>query len=393
MIDVDATKYDRTKVAVVSKFKRLLPPPKASTQGTAREPGADAVASGKGGVEARPQGVALEDGAASPDVDVPDCPRQCRRPASITVFPRGKIISICATAGCLRLPTMSAHINGNWKRGVDAFMNIARLCAEASARLTTAQKRELIRALPFGDTAFSKFVQIGTDTRLHAPDIQRLLPPHYTTMYAVTLLTDEELKQAIAENVIHPDMQRAQLQKWHRELSRKVELAPSPKEAASDSAVASAPIAPTQDGVESDALPAVSDDNRDNPEPLAVAREDAPPEAIATGAAVAGPLTPPPSDEDIPAFLDRRPMSAEDQRVFDMFMAAWNIASPVVRERIKAEVFGADASSRADAGIKIGDVEAPGDMLARVTPEVVVRRKRRRRRKVSGFSRRSSVLI
>ena len=47
-------------------------------------------------------------------------------------------------------------------------------------------------------------------------------------------------------------------------------------------------------------------------------------------------------------------MSAEDQRVFDMIMAAWNIASPVVRQRIKAEVFGADALSRADAGVKIG---------------------------------------
>ena len=49
-------------------------------------------------------------------------------------------------------------------------------------------------------------------------------------MYAVTLLTDEELKQAIAENVLHPDMNGRDLEKWRRELSRKVELAPSPKE-------------------------------------------------------------------------------------------------------------------------------------------------------------------
>jgi hypothetical protein len=46
-------------------------------------------------------------------------------------------------------------------------MSIARLCAEASTRLTTAQKSERLRALPFGDTAFSKLVQIGTDPRLH----------------------------------------------------------------------------------------------------------------------------------------------------------------------------------------------------------------------------------
>ena len=54
-----------------SKFKRLLPPPKASAQGTARQSGADVVASGKDGVEPLPS-VAGEDGAASPHVDVPD---------------------------------------------------------------------------------------------------------------------------------------------------------------------------------------------------------------------------------------------------------------------------------------------------------------------------------
>ena len=43
-----------------------------------------------------------------------------------------------------------------------------------------------------GRATFSKFVQIGSDTRLHTPEIQGLLPPHYTTIYSVTLLTDQE---------------------------------------------------------------------------------------------------------------------------------------------------------------------------------------------------------
>ena len=205
------------------------------------------------------QSVAGGDDAASPDVDVPDADGGAERAGD---FPREKSSDlrdgeVSSVANYVR------DINGNWQRGVDAFMNIARLCAEANERLTIAQKRELIQALPFGDTAFSKFVRIGTDTRLHAPDIQRLLPPHYTTIYAVTLLTDEELRRAIAEKVIHPDMQRAQLQRWRNSHREKVVVAPSPKEAASDSAVASPPIDWTQDAVESGALPSTtSDDNR-----------------------------------------------------------------------------------------------------------------------------------
>ena len=236
-------------------------------------------------------------------------------------------------------------INGNWKRGVDAFLNIARLCAEANARLTIAQKMELIQALPFGDTAFSKFVQIGTDTRLHAPDIQRLLPPHYTTVYAVTLLTDQELSLAIAENVIHPDMQRAQLERWRKSHCEKVVVAPIPIEAESDSAVASPPIALTQDAVEGGALRStMSDDNLNSHEQLAAAPKAAPtPESVATAPVVAAPLTPARGEDDIPPFLDRRPLSAEDQRTFDGIMAALKSAPAVVRERVKAELIRSNA--------------------------------------------------
>ena len=46
-------------------------------------------------------------------------------------------------------------INGNWQRCVDAFINVGRLCAEANARLTAAEKSELMQSLPFGEATFS----------------------------------------------------------------------------------------------------------------------------------------------------------------------------------------------------------------------------------------------
>ena len=176
--------------------------------------------------------MAGEDGAASPDVDVADVHDSAGRPASVGEFSPGKDADVrdgedVCDGEVSSVADYVTAIQVNWQRGVDAFMSIARLCAEANARLTTAQKLELIQVLPFGQTTFSKFVQIGTDTRLNAPDIKRLLPPHYTMLYAVTLLTDEELKQSIAENVIHPDMKRDDLQKWRNSRQR---LASSPKE-------------------------------------------------------------------------------------------------------------------------------------------------------------------
>jgi len=77
-------------------------------------------------------------------------------------------------------------ISGNWRRGVEAFLEIARLCAEAEERLDTAQQAELKAKLPFGATTFSKFRQIGLDARLRKPEVQLLLPAAYTTIYAIT---------------------------------------------------------------------------------------------------------------------------------------------------------------------------------------------------------------
>ena len=247
--------------------------------------------------------------------------RSSARPAN---FPREKIpLGIFAIARCLRLLIMSAT-STEAGTGVDAFINVGRLCAEANARLTATEKSELMPSLPFGEATFSKFVRIGTDTRLHGPDVQRLLPTHYTTVYHISLLTDEELKQAIAENVIHPEMMRDHLQKWRNAYRERFVVAPSPKEAASNSAVVGLRIDQTKDAVQSDALPSTTrDDNRTMQDERAAASKDAPaPGSVATAAETKGPLTRPPGDDDIPAFLDRRPLSAEDQRLFDMIMAA-----------------------------------------------------------------------
>ena len=239
---IDKIKYGLTKLAPSSIYRQLP---------LGRTHAADIVASklsaGKGGVV--PERVGGDFAAAAPDINVAHCHGDPERPAA--EFSPGKDPALD-----LRGQEMSPvayyirDINGNWQRGVEAFfMRIGRLCAEANTHLTTAQKRQLIEALPFGDTAFSKFAQIGADIRLYAAHIQRLLPVHYTTTtYAVTLLTDEELKQAIADNVLHPDMTRAQLQRWrnsHR--AENAGVAPSHKDAASDPAVISIPIGSTRD--------------------------------------------------------------------------------------------------------------------------------------------------
>jgi hypothetical protein len=108
----------------------------------------------------------------------------------------------------------AARIVTSWRHAADGMMEVARLCSEASERLTVSEKKQLIKRLPFKEATFSKFVQIGKDARLQRLHARRLLPPHYTIAYPLTRLTDEQLETAAKQGVINPDMKRAELQSW-----------------------------------------------------------------------------------------------------------------------------------------------------------------------------------
>jgi hypothetical protein len=322
MIDVSA-KYDDTKF-VTSKFDRrfAVSPLQARTQAVVWQGADDRLSedcsktdvvepethAGKDGLQPTPQSVAEKNEAVPPEVEVPDVRGGAGRPA-------GELSPEKYPAPDLRDRLMSSvanyvlDINQNWQRGVDAFMNVGRLCAEANARLTTADQQT--------DGVHRRVVW-----RKHALDFGR--------MQAGVGLDSCEL----AERRL-PEQQAGQ----HRE---KFVVAPSPKEAASDSAVVGLPIAPIQGAV----LPCMSDDSQDNQQERAAAPDDIQaPKAVTPASEVAGPLTPPPGDDDIPVFLDRRPLSANDQRAFDGIIAAFNRASAIVRERIRAELARPDAWS------------------------------------------------
>jgi hypothetical protein len=129
-----------------------------------------------------------------------------------TDFSPGKDSPACLVEATL-IRGYAARIGDGWRRVTQGVMEVARDCFSAS-KLTVSQKKELVQQLPFKEPTFSKLGRIGKDTRLHAPNVEPLLPPHYSIVYLLTKLTDDELEAAVKECVINPDMKRAELQKW-----------------------------------------------------------------------------------------------------------------------------------------------------------------------------------
>jgi hypothetical protein len=111
----------------------------------------------------------------------------------------------------------AVEISTAWHRTVNAVMTTAQFCARADARLTLQQKQELIGKLPFGEETFSKLVGIGNDLRLRQPEIQRRLPPYYTSIYVITTFNPDEFRLAVDLQVIHAEVTCGELEQWRNE--------------------------------------------------------------------------------------------------------------------------------------------------------------------------------
>jgi hypothetical protein len=93
-----------------------------------------------------------------------------------------------------------------WYRSTKAIFDTATICKLADEQLSPAQKKKLLKRLPFGESTFSKLVQIGKDQRI--PKSIKRLPPSMSTMYEVTLLSDEQLEQAKEADIISAEATR-----------------------------------------------------------------------------------------------------------------------------------------------------------------------------------------
>jgi hypothetical protein len=100
----------------------------------------------------------------------------------------------------------ASEITTLWHKSREAIYALATACAEAAKQLDPGQKKILMKKLPFGDANFSKFVQIGKDQRIirHL----ELFPPSMSTIYEITLLSDEQLKLGIETGIIDANATR-----------------------------------------------------------------------------------------------------------------------------------------------------------------------------------------
>ncbi len=293
------------------------------------------MAASQEGVSAVTQPAAVVDGAATQNnVSLPGDVTSDTEQASAAGFP-GEMEDTEATS----VDAYAVNIAAAWHRTVDAVMTTAQFCAQADARLTPQQKKELIGKLPFGEETFSKLVGIGNDLRLRQPEIQRRLPPYYTTIYLITTFDEDEFRLAVELQVIHTEVTRGELEQWRNEHRQEADevaaLTAESNTAETDTAArepaenSAAPESGAQGEGPAPGVEVPSPAIHPSPEPIPAAAAD-----VTTTSPPVAPM----GDENITSVLDGSSLSADDQVVLDLLNATWDRASDAVRARFRARI-------------------------------------------------------
>lgn len=115
-----------------------------------------------------------------------------------------------------------------WFRGVPSILDTGRACYDADKALHPDQKKQLLKALPFSKSTFSKYVGIGATAWLYDPKVQNQLPPKFSVIYLLSLLKKHDFDSFLDEGLLSPRLKRTDVERWTKRRS----VAPSPPEGA-----------------------------------------------------------------------------------------------------------------------------------------------------------------
>lgn len=141
--------------------------------------------------------------------------RDVSRPKAVSVerVPSGAV----APAELLTGEQFAAEIGRLWRDAQARFLDIGRRLNEAFGKLEHGEWGQLLESLPFERATADKLRKVAMAADAGAVPIDRL-PPSYSTVYEVLTLTDTERAAADGAGLIRPDVKRAELIAFKRQL-------------------------------------------------------------------------------------------------------------------------------------------------------------------------------
>ena len=125
----------------------------------------------------------------------------------------------------------ASAIAQRWQDSVVAIIVVGKLLLGAKVTLSHGEFEPMIRdRLPFGESTAQRLMAIANHSILSKAAHVQLLPPSWGAVYELTKIPDAPLQLMLCDGTIHPDIQRSEVVKLRRLLSRAETGDPGPIE-------------------------------------------------------------------------------------------------------------------------------------------------------------------
>jgi hypothetical protein len=108
------------------------------------------------------------------------------------------------------------RIQRSLEKGLEGDLETADICADAQKRLDPKALTDLRKKMFKTKSEWSKYVAVGDKKKLKEPHVRALLPKGIERLYAVALLTDGQIDEAIKKKVLNPKATRGAMDAFRK---------------------------------------------------------------------------------------------------------------------------------------------------------------------------------
>ncbi len=122
---------------------------------------------------------------------------------------------------------MSSRVNNLSKNSVENLLEIGKIFFDGKSNLTTTEYKQFLQETHYveGSSTVRKWEQIGKSyTKFQ--EISNLLPPVFSTLYQLTKLTDEELKNLVNDKKLKPSTTSQEIDEYFQKPSNNTKSLP-----------------------------------------------------------------------------------------------------------------------------------------------------------------------
>ena len=104
------------------------------------------------------------------------------------------------------------RISESWRESVKKILETSQILVESENQLNEIEFMDMVSQLPMSQSTISKLLMIGKNNYL--PQQTKYLPPHWTTIYEISTLDNNQIDKGIEEGFINPSSIKKDIDKF-----------------------------------------------------------------------------------------------------------------------------------------------------------------------------------